>query len=52
MDLSEHYGEIDIGVKASHENDFTHLPVDSYVTREHLESIQESFWCSYMETRR
>lgn len=44
MDLSEHYGDIDIAVKASHENDFAHSPVDSYVTRDHLETVQESFW--------
>ncbi|UBF23150.1 hypothetical protein HCTV-16_gp167 [Haloarcula virus HCTV-16] len=52
MDLSEHYGEIDIGVKASHENDFAHLPVGSYVTRDHLETVQESFWDARLTSSR
>lgn len=49
MDFSDLYGEFDIGVKASASDDFAHLPVDSYVTREYLESVQESFWRSYLD---
>lgn len=52
MDLSDLYGAVNVGVKASHEEDFTHLPVDSYVSREHLEDVQESFWRCYLDAKR
>jgi len=44
MDLSDLYGEVDIGAKATAVDDFAHLPVDSYVDRHELETIQKQFW--------
>lgn len=49
MNFSEIYGEVDIGVKATTPDDYTHLPVDSYVDRHELEAIQEQFWTAYIE---